>query len=299
MQSSVIPDLPTPTAVVCHDAGAANIIQAWIAARPMHDWRPVMAGPAAKSWFDPHLTIPVFPSLESALDGAAVLLSGTGWSSDVEHRARKLARARGIRNIAVLDHWVNYRERFLRNGEMVLPDEIFVTDEYALLEARLHFPDINVCVHENLYFAAQLSELRQLETNADEVLYLLEPIRADWPKRIAGEFEALEYFLEHWGQLNIPGDASLRLRPHPSDPPGKYSEWLRARSASYPRMVMDDSQNLAKAMARARWVAGCETNAMVVALASGRTVISSLPPWAPPCRLPHKNIIRLSQLDLR
>jgi hypothetical protein len=38
---------------------------------------------------------------------------------------------------------------------------------------------------------------------------------------------------------------------------------------------------------------GCESMALVVALAAGREVFSSLPPWAPPCRLPHAGVRRL------
>ena len=45
----------------------------------------------------------------------------------------------------------------------------------------------------------------------------------------------------------------------------------------------------------ARWVVGCESQALVVALAAGRQVWSSLPPWAPPCRLPQAGVQRLAQ----
>jgi len=294
----VIPELIEPTAVVCHDAGAANIIQAWILAKPKHDWRPVMDGPAARSWDSLRMIIPTFRSLESALSGASLVLTGTGWSSDLEHLARRLARTRGIPTVAVLDHWINYEDRFTRNGEVVLPDAIYVTDKYALREACLRFPSVPVSLYENLYLAAQLSELPPLEANADEVLYLLEPIRADWPRHLPGELEALEYFFKNWDKLNIPAGATLRLRPHPSDPPGKYAEWLDCYSVSHRHVVLDHSRSLVQDMKRARWIVGCETYAMVVALAAGREVISSLPPWAPPCRLPHEGIIHMSRLNL-
>lgn len=254
-----------------------------------------MAGPAATSWQPLPLAMPIFTDLASALKGADVLLSGTGWATDLEHQARKLARSKGIRNVAVLDHWVNYAERFVREGEQVLPDEIFVTDEYARCEAERCFPAVPVSVHDNLYLQAQLSELAGLEHEAREVLYLLEPIRADWPRNMPGEFEALDYFVSRWGSLGIPASTSLRLRPHPSDPAGKYAEWMAKHKDL--SIFLDDSRGFAQALVRARWVAGCETNAMTIALAAGRTVISSLPPWAPPCRLPHEGIIRLSRIE--
>src|SRR5437870_12848252 len=108
-------DLASPIAVVCHDAGAANIILAWMQAEVGCDWRVVMQGPAARLWSG--LDVPNakgYDTLEQAFEGAAVLLSGTSWASEIEHEARRQARVRGIKSIAVIDHWVNYKERFVR-----------------------------------------------------------------------------------------------------------------------------------------------------------------------------------------
>ncbi|MFM7531273.1 MAG: hypothetical protein ACKO5J_02040, partial [Rubrivivax sp.] len=84
--------------------------------------------------------------------------------------------------------------------------------------------------------------------------------------------------------------ARLRLRPHPSDAPGKYDGWLARR----PGTLLDTHPTVAPALSRARWVVGCESHALTVALACGREVYSSLPPWAPPCRLPHAGIRRMA-----
>ena len=95
------PELRAPLVVVCHDAGACNVILPWLAA-PGLALRPVMQGPAARLFAQRFSEVPRWP-LETALDGAAMLLSGTGWESDLEHRARKLARLRGLFSVAVID----------------------------------------------------------------------------------------------------------------------------------------------------------------------------------------------------
>ncbi len=238
--------------------------------------------------------IPIMPDLETALEGVDVLLSGTGWGSDLEHFARKLARQARIRSFAVLDHWVNYPDRFTRNGEVILPDEIFVTDEYSRHEAESCFRGTPVRIYNNLYLAEQLRQIPPLDDTANEVLYLLEPIRANWSRNGVGEFEALDFFMTHWARLGIPEDTLMRLRPHPSDPYGKYCKWIAAHASI--NVKLDENLNLALAIARARWVAGCETNALTIALAAGRTVISTLPPWAPACRLPHEGLVHLGRM---
>ncbi|HVL41422.1 MAG TPA: hypothetical protein VM348_04635, partial [Brevundimonas sp.] len=150
-------DLPPPVAVVAHDAGAANLILAWLAAAPsgLKRVRPVMAGPAAALWAARFPDGPVPVALEAALEEANSLLSGTGWASDLEHEARRLARARGIPSVAVIDHWVNYRMRFQRHGEEILPDRLWVADEHALAEAAASLPEVPAELKPNLYLQEQ------------------------------------------------------------------------------------------------------------------------------------------------
>jgi hypothetical protein len=96
--------------------------------------------------------------------------------------------------------------------------------------------------------------------------------------------------MQHRVWLGISPTTPLRLRPHPSDPAGKYDHWL----AHHPGVVLDRHASLAQAMNSARWVVGCESYALVVALAAGREVWSSLPPWAPACRLPQAGVRKLA-----
>jgi hypothetical protein len=250
-----------------------------------------MNGPAADLWrarFGTTTTL----SVEEALDRASAVLSGTGWASDLEHNARAIAKSHGIRSVAMIDHWVNYRERFVRDGEEVLPDEIWVTDEYARMLARKEFSGLSIELKPNLYLEEQLANAPALDEADQEVLFVSEPVRSDWGRDSPGEFQALDYFMDRRSELGIPQSAAVRIRPHPSDPPDKYDAWI----TSHPGVRLDRSGDLTSALGGARWVAGCESYALVVALSAGRRVISALPPWAPPCRLPHSDIVRLAML---
>ncbi len=284
-------DLPAPTAVVCHDAGAANIVLAHLKAHPEHPWLPVIQGPALALWQStglPHR----LQALEPALQQAQSVLSGTGWATDLEHRARLLAQQRGLPSAAVIDHWVNYEARFQRDGHTVMPDEIWVTDSDALQIAMATFPGVAVALQPNLYLQEQVQAMGHYgPAQAGRVLYLLEPIRYTWPGlQQPGEFEALDYFVKHLAALQVVSP-SLRLRPHPSDAAGKYDDWMAAQTAI--DVALDTSTSLAQAIAQAQWVVGCETAALAVALAANKQVMSSLPPQAPRCRLPHAGLLHL------
>lgn len=288
--------LPARIAVVCHDAGGANLIMAMLARldRQRHQVSAYMEGPAEKLWQKRFPQQAMAPSIEAALAQADVLLSGTGWASDLEFDARLLARQRGLHTIAMLDHWVNYQERFVRHGQTVLPDQIWVCDEDAHGIAQGCFPGLTVICVPNDYLQEQVAALPPADSIADELLYVLEPARTDWGQGVPGEFQALDYFAERWSLIEASDDIPIRLRPHPSDPVGKYDDWIGRHA--HLNVSLDNSFDLHTALARASRVAGCESFGMVVALAAGRRVYCTLPPVAPPCRLPHQGLIHLKDL---
>lgn len=307
MQSSILLDLPKPLALACHDAGAANHILSWMAAdaasQPdsVGDWRLLAEGPAAKLLTDYGLPrVCLCQSIDELLDGAQTLVSGTGWASSLEYASVRMARQLGIHSIAVVDHWINYRARFQRDGVESLPDEIWVSDIYARVLANSEFKDIKITQMPNSYLEKIVHKVREYErpnNTSNKLLYLLEPIRDAWGEDVVnGEFEALNFFIRHIGALGLGESPIIRLRPHPSDPAGKYDQWISEQEVR--NIALDNSPLLAESIAWSDAVAGCQTYAMVVALAAGKKVFSSIPPWAPSCVLPQENIIKLSEIAL-
>lgn len=297
----MIADLNLPLAVVCHDAGAANIIFGWLRHHLAVDsdaeknWRVCLDGPARNLWLaDSALSkIQLVDDLGCACSGVATILSGTGWASDLEHRARVIAKENKQYSLAVIDHWVNYAPRFSRNGQMVLPDTIIVTDHYAEAEAKRSFPDLPIVVYPNQYLLDSLAKISPA-TDDGGILYVLEPIHAPWAKDYPGEFQALDFFVANSAKLFPDGIPAIRLRPHPSDVAGKYDNWIFMNSEL--QVSLDTHASLVDSITCATWVLGAETYAMVVALEAGRHVVSTLPTWGHACRLPHEGIIHLRDM---
>ena len=61
-------------------------------------------------------------------------------------------------------------------------------------------------------------------------------------------------------------------------------------------MELDRSATLAEALDGVAWVAGLESTALVLALATGRRAVCLQPPWAPRARLPQRGLIHLRDL---
>jgi hypothetical protein len=294
MENSQIGDLVPPVGIVCHDAGGANQVLAMCDEPGLAGALGYMEGPARNLWQQAFPGIDLAGSLAGLLSGIRTLVTGTGWASDLEFEARELARQQGIRSIAVLDHWTNYRARFERRDSVILPDELWVVDGYALQIARQAFPGLSIRMLPDRYAERAAARIGPVvAAQADELLYLLEPARSDWGRGEPGEFQALRYFLDLLPHLGLPSGTTIRLRPHPSDPPGKYDAFLGEAGRS---RILPGTGDLTQALSRARWVAGCQTYAMTLALRAGRTVYCSLPPWAPACVLPHAGLVHLKDM---
>lgn len=292
-------ELPSPVAIVAHDAGATNLIVAWGSLIPT-PVRICADGPAKKiisrAW-----PISKFGALEEVVSGANVVLSGTGWGSSLEHDARRYAKSLGIPTLAVIDHWTNYVERFVHEQENVLPDLIVVTDNAAKSEAQRCFDSISIVQWPNSYLDSEVKKIHQLRggrarTRLTNILMIMEPTRNIWQgDALLGEFVASNYFLSNLQSIGVsPEQVKIRIRPHPSDPLGKYdciANW-------YPSILINVSEDtlLADDIAWADMVVGCESFALVVALSAGVPTMSIIPPHAPRCRLPHKTLQHLNNL---
>jgi len=288
-------ELPIRTSVVLHDAGAANVVIATLMETGRSNWQAHMRGPAKKIWGSLFPKDTLYDTAEQAISGSELLITGTSWGSDIEHEARRNAQVLGIKSIAIIDHWVNYAERFIRNGEQVLPNEIWVTDKYAFEIATTTFPSVTILQIPNYYLERQLKEIASIDrSKTPELLYILEPIRSYWGRDTLGEFQALDYFISRVPELGLPNELVICLRPHPSDLEGKYDDWIRSNSNM--NIKLDASMNISESLGRASWVAGCESFGLVIAVMAKRIVYCTLPPWAPLCRLPYVELIQLRWL---
>lgn len=285
--------------VVSHDAGGAEILASYVAKRPA-EWTFVLAGPALKV-FERRIEAIKPLTLDEAVAQCDWLLCGTGWQSDWEWQAFKLGRQLGKRTVAFVDHWVNYRERFIRNGQEYLPDEIFVGDNMAQALARECFPKIPITLVPNPYLEDLKGELVAIHNRRNirnmgagrNVLFVCENI-SDAALRLHGdnryfgytEHDAIRYFFSN---LHVVREQVHRvvMRPHPSDPPNKY-DWVREEYG--PLIVQGGDKPLLEEIAESDIVVGCASMAMVVGILARRRVICCIPPGGKPCLLPHPEI---------
>ena len=281
--------------VCCHDAGAAEIISSYVMQKnifPLY----CLSGPAIKVFERKIGTIDNIPLLD-IVKNSDWLLCGTSWKSDLEWNVIKEAKKQQKKIIVFLDHWVNYRERFIRNNEECLPDEIWVGDHYAEKIAKDNFLNVKIKLIENPYLLdikEQLLRLGKSRVESNSFLYVCEPIREHayfqhGDERYWGytEEEALRYFLTNINEISKVKRLVV-IRPHPSEDFNKY-DWV-FDEFNHKGIKLDNKKTLLGQRLESDIVVGCESMAMVVAILAEKEVISSIPTDGRPCVLPHKEI---------
>ena len=146
------------------------------------------------------------------------------------------------------------------------------------------------------YLESQIADIGSPST-PEQVLFLMEPVREQWgdihtgqsDSLKPGEFSAFEFFLTALKKTDA-NVGDIVIRPHPSDPPGKYDTLTECVDF---RVSVNTEESLSHAISEATYVVGLNSYAMVVALAAGRKVYCALPPNAPACVLPHAGIFDL------
>ena len=284
--------------IVCHDAGGAEVVSSYVIRNNLTAGY-YLQGPAI-SIFERKLGI--IKNSESLFDlvkNSDWLLCGTSWQSNLEWSLIQEAKKQGKKVISFLDHWVNYQERFTRNNNKYLPDEIWVGDVYSEKIAKKHFPESTIKLVENPYLLdikkhlLDFKESNSPQAKPNSVLYICDPIReyaylqhGDENYWGYTEESALQYFLSNTDH-ELFSNKNIVIRPHPSEHPDKY-HWVHAYYGK--QIEINNSKSLIHHILNSQIVVGCESMAMVIALMAGKKVISSIPKGGKPCVLPHKEI---------
>ncbi len=291
--------------IVSHDSGGAHLLASYVA-RNCLECSLVLQGPARKI-FERRIGPVKSCSLQEALANCDEFLCGTSWQSDIEWQAIGAAKAAGKPVYAFLDHWINYRQRFVRDGIEQLPDEIWVGDESALQLAREVFPEISVKLVANAYFDDIRDEIASIQQTQNvcraegklRVLFVSEPISEHGLKEYGDprhwgytEFDALRYFFANLSAFGSQIE-SVVIRPHPSEDASKYetitSEFGEITSVGGDRSLVHE-------IIDSDLIVGCESMALVVGLLAGRRVVSVIPPGGQPCCLPQPAIESLNEI---
>jgi len=292
-------------AIVSHDAGGAEVLSSWLKYQDLN-YLTVIDGPALNIYKKKGIKN-TGHNLREAIIESDIVITSTSWQTELEKEAIYLSKKMNKYVITLLDHWVNYLERFKYKGKFELPDEIWVTDKYARKIAEENFKDLKIKQINNFYLdniKSQINKKNIFKNNLNsgyKGLFIGENISDHYVgKKIEGsnsyynENQALKYLLDNLCNLEF-DIKELKIRPHPSDMIGKY-EW--ALENKYVKSI-ENKNDLIDDICRNDIIFGCESMAMVVGLIAKKKVVCCIPLDNKKSSLPFPNIIKLRDLIVK
>ena len=290
--------------LVAHDSGGAEILSSWLKFHPRKHYV-VLRGPAIKI-FNKKFKFCKFKNLKEAIDKCDWVLTGTGWQTDLECEAINLAKKNKKKTISFIDHWSNYRKRFIRKNNFCFPDELWVGDKYALKIAKKELPEIGkINLVNNPYFQEAKKVIKKYShktpSKKKNILYVTEPtsshaLKLKFDKKHWGytEYDALRFFLDNVDKIISKNLGKITIKLHPAEKKEKYKFIIK----DFDKHLIKISKNVSlfEEIALHEVIVGCNTTPMAIGLLCGKKVFSSIPPSGRKCQLPHVNIKMIRNL---
>lgn len=214
-------DLKKKILVVCYDAGGANQIINYLIEKKKK-YKYYVEGPAINIFSGQKGKIKKFK--KSIIKKFDLIITGSGCSSDLEYKAIKYAKINKKLCITFLDHWTNYKERFIRNGKIYLPNQLFTFDSYSFFLAKKIFKKkLLIKKIKNYYLLNFNKRVKLFKNKSRAILYSSSNYDAVYKKK--KDFEILNLFLKKIKNMNIFKNLPVHIITHPSEIENKYSKY--------------------------------------------------------------------------
>ena len=209
-----------------------------------------------------------------------MLVTSTSRSSDLEKKFIKLAKDHSIKTVAMLEHWIYYRERFdypSRGWKANLPDEIWVVDKLAKRIAEKDFgKEISVKIKPNLFFKDLRLEYKNTEPGKNSkffnILFLNEPVLGRGilkKKKIKNaEVKKVTRLIDFIKAMDRRKPIRFTIRQHPIESSSRYSDVLKNNSDGRNFIINLSNLNTSSLIAdikNADIVMGMQSSALIIA----------------------------------
>ena len=254
--------------IASHDAGSANLLSNW-AKNYNYDYDFLLKGPAVKIFKQifPRITIKRSIPKNQNYD---FVITGTSLISRLEIDVISSFKKK-IKTIAFIDHWINYKKRFIKNNKYILPDEIWVTDLLAFKLAKNIFKKNKIQLKYNYYLINLKKNFKKYNNKNKkyDYIYASNNFKKNTKANPMINISSLEIFIKFISHLPNK-KAKILFRLHPSENIHQYSFIIN----NYNNVYFDKNLSMLKCLSLSTTLVGCETMALVVAKNLGLKTIN-------------------------
>lgn len=267
--------------IVAHDAGGAEVLSNWAKHCYQHKVIGYGEGPAVEIF--KKLGIKQVKDINLLLEVSKEIITATSWQSNLEKKTIRKCLEEEKYVSTMLDHWVNYQERFKMDGKLLIPNKILTLDKHATEIARTFFDRTHIVEVENVYLNNKIKKVISYQKKTAEQTYVLfigENIKEHALKSYGNEnyfgYNEETILKSFWKRANkqLKKTKNILIRPHPSQDAEQY-EWVKEVIPI--NVTISNKRELEQDIAESDIVYGINSMALVIAALSGKDTFSCLP----------------------
>tara|TARA_B100000795_G_scaffold123085_1_gene91668 strand:- start:8164 stop:9027 length:864 start_codon:yes stop_codon:yes gene_type:complete len=242
-------------AIISHDSGGAEILSSFVKLyRAKYSY--TVSGPAINIFKNKVNNFKILP-LKQNVDNSDIIITGTGLGSDLEYKAIVYSKKKDKLVYSYLDHWVNYRKRFIRDKKLELPDEIWVGDKYAKKIASKLFD--NVKFVPNPYWSLTIKQFKKIKKkiNSNNIIFVSSNSNRLKVKK-SRDLVIFKKFLDFVKKKKI--NNKIIIRKHPTEKNNKFNSKIYKKT----NIKLDVNKSLTSSMCNCSMIFGHNTMALVI-----------------------------------
>ena len=236
-----------------------------------------------------------------------IIFTTTSFPAGIELNCIKIAlKLRNVTTISFVDHWINFKARFIDNDVLYLPEKILVLDKRAKQFAKEEgIPEGLIFEFENPYYSylkAWKSQFtpneisKTININKKYYLYAPEPLSKFGLKKKFGfdEFQVLKFIINNIFQKGINHDYILVYKCHPNQS-AKFVEKMIQNNYLPDEidniLILNDSIiNINDLIFHSKGVLGIFSNSLVESVLIGKKTAQIIPYLSDPHLNPLTNV---------
>ena len=211
-------------AIISHDAGGAEILSS-LCTTIKQKKKYYLKGPAKKI-FKKNLKKKILNSKKKeVISWSDLIITSTSVNSDLEKKFIDCALLNNKNVISILDHWVNYYERFFFKKKLLKPTEIWTVDKEAQALAKNIFSR-KIYLLNNFYLK-NLKKNKFLRKKNKFVNFLFASDNIDGKNKTSHDIKVFKKFLKKFKKIKTLKPKKLFFKTHPSEKNNKYEHLFK------------------------------------------------------------------------
>ncbi len=273
--------------VVVNDAGGAHQIASYLKFQNKK-FDAILMGPAKNIFKEYDLKFKNCnqKKLKILVNSYDLIITGSGWQTNLEKKAIFFSNFFKKKSITILDHWSNYKERFLLNKKKNLPSEIWTNNllsKKLLIEDKF-FKKTKIKIIKNYFKKYIIKNSIRNKILKNNILFCCEP----FIKSVDGfsTTDLIKSFIKFISKKKI--NINLNIRFHPSQ---------NLKNVKFDTKLKDNlnikisNNSLINDLSNTNIVVGCNSYSLIVALWINKKTYFFFPNENMRTKLPSKKIL--------